>query len=63
LLIVIGPTIWLADFGASTLLGTTQDVVVEQLGPVTTICTVATLKLLPLTVTGNVPDAATVGEI
>jgi hypothetical protein len=44
-------------------LGTTQDVEVGQFGPVTTICAVDVLKLLPLTVNEKVPAATVVGEI
>lgn len=47
----------------NTLLGTTHDVVVGQFGPVTTICAVDVLKLLPLMVNENVPGVVVLGEI
>ena len=47
----------------NTPLGTTQDVEVGQFGPVTTICAVDVLKLLPLIVNEKVPGATVVGEI
>jgi hypothetical protein len=51
------------DLVVNTPLGTTHDVVVGQFGPVTTICAVEVLKLLPLIVNENVPGATVVGEM
>ena len=50
-------------FVVSTPFGTTQDVVVGQFGPVTTICAFEVLKLLPLIVSEKVPAVTVVGEI
>jgi len=50
-------------FVVSTPFGTTHDVVVGQFGPVTTICAVDVLKLLPLIVNENVPAVTVVGEM
>ena len=62
-LIVTGPTSWLLVFVVNTPFGTTHDVVVGQFGPVTTICAVEVLKLLPLMVNENVPAVTVVGEM
>jgi hypothetical protein len=47
----------------STLFGTTHEVVVGQLGPVSTICAVEVLKLLPSIVSEKVPGVVDVGEM
>ena len=61
--IVTGPTNRVLLSDVSTPFGTTQEVVVGQFGPVTTICAFDVLKLLPLIVRENVPAATVVGEI
>ena len=47
----------------STLLGTVQEVIVGQFGPVKTIIAVEGSKLLPLTVNENEPVVTVVGEM
>jgi hypothetical protein len=47
----------------NTPFGTTQEVVVGQFGPVTTICAVDVLKLLPLIVNENEPGDTVAGEM
>jgi len=47
----------------NTPFGTTQEVVVGQFGPVTTICAVDVLKLLPLIVNENEPGGTVAGEM
>jgi hypothetical protein len=53
----------LLAFVVSTPFGTTHEVVVGQFGPVTTICAVEVLKLLPLIVSEKVPAVTVVGEM
>jgi hypothetical protein len=63
LLIVNGPTSRVLVLEVNTPFGTTQEVVVGQFGPVTTICAVDVLKLLPLIVNEKLPGATVVGEM
>jgi hypothetical protein len=60
---VNGPTNLVLLLLVSTLFGTTQEVLVGQFGPVTTICAFEVLKLLPLIVSERVPAVTVVGEI
>ena len=62
-LIVNGPTSLVVVLVVNTPFGTTQEVVVGQFGPVTTICAVDVLKLLPLIVKENDPGDTVAGEI
>jgi hypothetical protein len=61
--IVTGATSRVLVLVVSTPFGTTQEVVVGQFGPVTTICAFEVLKLLPLIVSENVPAVTVDGEI
>ena len=47
----------------NTPFGTTHEVVVGQFGPVTTICAVDVLKLVPLIVNENDPGNTVAGEM
>ena len=63
MVIVTGPTSRVLVLVVSTPFGTTQEVVVGQFGPVTTIVAFEVLKLLPLIVNENVPAVTVVGKM